>query len=237
MIKEKLFLTTFVNRKQNYFVSKWNNRKFVIFAKVNFIKEKNMITLISQLDLTKKYTYSDYLTWQFDEMVELIKGKLLRMSPAPSRKHQEYSGNIFWAIRTYLNQKSCKVYEAPFDVRLVINKKEAFHQIETVVQPDICVICDLEKLDDFGCSGSPDFIIEVVSKTSKKRDYHDKYDLYEENGVLEYWIVDPEGKTVDVFVLENGKYEQRGNFFTPKDSITSVVLPDFVILWDDIFRD
>lgn len=196
-----------------------------------------MITLISQLDLTKKYTYSDYLTWQFDEMVELIKGKLLRMSPAPSRRHQLISGVLSGELYAYLKHKKCQVYEAPFDVRLVKNKKEAFHQIETVVQPDICVICDLEKLDDFGCSGSPDFIIEVVSKTSKKRDYHDKYDLYEENGVLEYWIVDPEGKTVDVFVLENGKYEQRGNFFTPKDSLTSVVLPDFVILWDDIFRE
>jgi len=212
-------------------------KRITVSKKGNLTKRKNMITSISQLDVTKKYTYSDYLTWQFDEMVELIKGQLLRMSPAPSRRHQLISGVLSGELYAYLKHKKCQVYEAPFDVRLLKNKKEAFHQIETVVQPDICVICDLEKLDDFGCSGSPDFIIEIVSKTSKKRDYHDKYDLYEENGVLEYWIVDPEGKTVDVFVLENGKYEQRGNFFTPKDSITSVVLPDFVILWDDIFRE
>ena len=172
-----------------------------------------MITSINQLDLTKKYTYADYLTWQFDEMVELIKGKILRMSPAPKRFHQEYSGNIYFEIKTFLKTKPCKVYEAPFDVRLIKNKNKENGQIETVVQPDICVICDLDKLDDLGCVGSPDLIVEVVSKSSKKRDYHDKFDLYEENGILEYWIVDPDAKSVDVFVLEDEKYIQKGVYF------------------------
>ena len=128
-----------------------------------------MITSISQLDLNKKYTYADYLTWQFDEMVELIKGRIFRMSPAPKRLHQEFSGNVFSEFHNYLKIKPCKVYEAPFDVRLIKNKNKDNKQIETVVQPDICIICDLDKLDDYGCIGSPDLIVEIVSKASKKR--------------------------------------------------------------------
>lgn len=196
-----------------------------------------MITSISQLDLTKKYTYADYLTWKFDEMVELIKGFVYRMSPAPLRRHQEYSGNIYGELHYFLKNKKCKVYEAPFDVRLMKNKNSTNEQIETVVQPDICVICDTSKLDDYGCVGSPDLIVEVVSKSSKKRDYHDKYDLYEENGVKEYWIVDPEGKTVDIFVLENEKYEVKGNFYTKDECIPCFIFPDFKLSWNDIFTE
>ena len=196
-----------------------------------------MITSISQLDLNKKYTYADYLTWQFDEMVELIKGRIFRMSPAPKRLHQEFSGNVFSEFHNYLKIKPCKVYEAPFDVRLIKNKNKDNKQIETVVQPDICIICDLDKLDDYGCIGSPDLIVEIVSKASKKRDYHDKFVLYEENKVKEYWIVDPESKSVDVFVLENDKYEQQGVYFNTDDVIPCTLFPDFELTWKDVFRD
>ena len=111
-----------------------------------------IITNIKQLDLKGSYTYADYLLWQFKERVELIKGKIFRMSPAPNSFHQDISGNLFFELRSYINKGTCKLYAAPFDVRL-INYKEstADNQIITVVQPDLCVICDRTKIDEKGC--------------------------------------------------------------------------------------
>ena len=166
-----------------------------------------IITNIKQLDLKASYTYADYLMWQFKERVELIKGKIFKMSPAPSSFHQDISGNLFFELRNFINKGSCKLYAAPFDVRL-INFKEstADHQITTVVQPDLCVICDRSKIDEKGCIGAPDLIIEILSPGNSKKEMDIKYDLYEENGVQEYWIVNPSEKTIAVFVLQNEKY-------------------------------
>jgi Uma2 family endonuclease len=166
-----------------------------------------IITNIKQLDLKASYTYADYLMWQFKERVELIKGKIFKMSPAPSSFHQDISGNLFFELRNFINKGSCKLYAAPFDVRL-INFKEstADYQITTVVQPDLCVICDRSKIDEKGCIGAPDLIIEILSPGNSKKEMDIKYDLYEENGVLEYWIVNPSEKTIAIFVLQNEKY-------------------------------
>jgi Uma2 family endonuclease len=196
-----------------------------------------MITSLDQLDLTKKYTYADYLTWQFDDMVELVKGFIYKMSPAPTSMHQRISKKITGELYNFLKNKKCEYFNAPFDVRLIKNKNKENGQIETIVQPDICIICDLEKIDELGCIGSPDLIIEIVSKSSKKWDYHDKYDLYEENGVLEYWIVDPDSKSVDVFVLEDEKYVQKGVFYNQNENIPCFLFPDFKINWNDIFTE
>ncbi|MBC7391423.1 MAG: Uma2 family endonuclease, partial [Opitutaceae bacterium] len=163
-----------------------------------------MITDINQLDLSKTYTYADYLTWQFDGMVELIKGKIFNMSPAPGSYHQRVSGNIFKDFAVFLNKKPCKVFIAPFDVRLSMFRND--QEILTVVQPDICVICDLSKIDEKGCNGTPDLMIEILSPSTKKKDVQDKFQLYEESGVQEYWIVYPLEKLVDVFLLEDNKY-------------------------------
>lgn len=165
------------------------------------------ITDINQLDPNDIYSYADYEMWKFKERVELIKGKIFKMSPAPSRKHQEIS----WALARQLDKisgdKKCKMYTAPFDVRLVnFKKSKADHQIFSVVQPDLCIVCDPDKLDDRGCVGSPDLIIEILSQGNSGKEMDIKYDLYEENGVLEYWIVDPQVKNIHIYVLENGKY-------------------------------
>ena len=107
-----------------------------------------MITDINQLDLNKRYTYADYLTWQFDEMVELIRGKIFRMSPDPSMLHQNVSGNLYYIIRRYLKKQPCKVFHAPFDVRLPLPPAyQRNDKLNTVVQPDISIVCDLDKLD------------------------------------------------------------------------------------------
>src|SRR2546429_3050189 len=111
------------------------------------------ITNINQLDLQKTYTYADYLQWRFEEYVELFRGKVMRMSPAPLRQHQDIAGNIFQPIKSYLRKKDCKVYIAPFDVRLPKKGNTSDEAIYTVVQPDVCVICDTAKLDKRGCIG------------------------------------------------------------------------------------
>ena len=168
---------------------------------------ETIITNIKQLDLKGSYTYADYLLWHFKERVELIKGKILKMSPAPNSFHQDISGNLYYELRSFINKGTCKLYTAPFDVRL-INFKEstADNQITTVVQPDLCVICDRTKIDKRGCIGAPDLIIEILSPGNSKKEMDIKYDLYEENGVLEYWIVNPSEKTIAIYVLQDGRY-------------------------------
>ncbi|GAB4031284.1 Uma2 family endonuclease [Spirosoma jeollabukense] len=193
-----------------------------------------MITDISQLDPNGTYTYADYLKWQFDERVELIKGKIYRMSPAPKRKHQDASVNLEFALLKYFEDKSCKVYDAPFDVRLPVRNERKPDQLHTVVQPDICVICDLSKLDDDGCLGAPDWIIEIISPRTAKNDFNEKFNLYQESGVREYWIVQPKEKAVNVYVLEDGEYALVDVY--ESGEIPSGIFPDLLVSHDRIFR-
>ena len=166
-----------------------------------------IITNIKHLDLKGSYTYADYLLWQFNERVELIKGKIFKMSPAPNRYHQDVSWILSRKIDLFFRKSTCKMYAAPFDVRL-INFKESTedNQVTSVVQPDLCVICDANKLDEKGCIGAPDLIIEILSPGNSKREMDVKFDLYQENGVAEYWIVNPMEKNIYVYVLENERY-------------------------------
>ena len=121
------------------------------------------ITRLDQLDVTKKYTYADYLKWKIQERIELIRGYVWEMS-APNRRHQRIAGDFYGYVWNYLRNKPCQVFSAPFDVRLPRIDKATNESIITVVQPDVCVICDLNKLDMAGCIGAPDWVIEVLSK-------------------------------------------------------------------------
>lgn len=190
------------------------------------------ITNINQLDLNKTYSYADYLLWRFKERVELIKGKILKMSPAPSRKHQEISRNINRVLDQYFYGQKCKLYYAPFDVRIPrqsIDDKE----VSTVVQPDLCVVCDESKLDDKGCIGAPDLIVEILSPGNSKREMKDKFELYQESGVREYWIVDPNQESVLIYILKNGEY--IGLKPVVDDVAVSYIFPDLTVHTNDIF--
>lgn len=192
------------------------------------------ITQFSQLDLSKTYTYADYLTWKFDEFVELIKGKVMRPMAGPSRLHQVYSTNILRQLLPVLRGNPCQVYHAPFDVRLTTAGANGDQQIQTVVQPDICVVCDPAKLDDRGCVGAPDWIIEILSPGNTTRDTRIKFDLYEESGVLEYWIIYPGVKTVAAFTLLGGQYKLTAEYTEP-GPIPVVALPGLSLEWAEIF--
>lgn len=189
------------------------------------------ITNLNQLDLSKTYTYADYLLWQFKERVELFKGKIFAMSPAPSRVHQEVSRNINRTFDLYFYRKKCKVYYAPFDVRLPDKSGE----IKSVVQPDLCVICDSNKLDDKGCIGAPNLIVEIVSPGNSKKEMKNKLNLYEEAGVEEYWIVHPTEKSIFVYFLEEGKYKPLRPIFEG-DIFHSVIFPDLEIDTEKVFE-
>lgn len=128
-----------------------------------------MVDSLDKLSMDGVYTYADYLTWKFDERVELIKGKIFKMSPAPSRNHQRIAMALINPISNYFKGEKCEAYFAPFDVRLIDSKKKKSDKdIYSVVQPDICVICDPEKLDERGCLGAPDWIIEILSPGNNK---------------------------------------------------------------------
>ncbi|OWY26127.1 Uma2 family endonuclease, partial [Sphingobacteriales bacterium UPWRP_1] len=187
-----------------------------------------MITDIAAIDPNSCYSYADYLQWTFEEQLELIKGKIFKMSPAPNRRHQQISGELAKQIAVYLHKSNCKIYHAPFDVRLPDKKKSSpDNQIFTVVQPDICIICDPAKLDERGCLGAPDFIIEIVSPATIKKDLNEKYRLYEESGVREYWIVQPNDQTVTVFTLsEAGQYQLR-KIYSASEEVPVNIFPGF----------
>jgi hypothetical protein len=196
------------------------------------------ITDISQLDLTKQYTYADYLTWQFDDRLELIKGWIYRMSPAPKRKHQRIEAKIFSILFNHLDKCSCQVYNSPFDVRLKKNKGTDA-EVDTIVQPDISVFCDLTKLDDRGAIDAPDLVVEITSESTMKRDYNDKFNLYEANGVQEYWIVNPDSESIEVFKSVNNTFESIGVFkaFDGFTEVTSVLFPDLTVNLVEAFKD
>ncbi|AWW31749.1 Uma2 family endonuclease [Echinicola strongylocentroti] len=180
------------------------------------------------------YSYADYLTWQMDEMVELIKGKVFKKAAAaPRRIHQKVAVELTkrWAV--FLEGKVCEVYSAPFDVRLPQQSK-ADKDITTVVQPDLCVICDRAKLDDRGCIGAPDLVMEILSPGNNRLELQNKYELYQESGVKEYWIIHPDEQTLLVYTLVKGKYVPS-QLMTSGDMVRSKAVEGFELDLEDFF--
>jgi Uma2 family endonuclease len=186
----------------------------------------------SDLNLNLSYTYADYLKWQIEERIELIKGKIFKMS-APSRVHQKLSGFIYVELYNFLKNKKCEVYSAPFDVRLP-RKSKADTKIPNVVQPDICVICNKDILDAKGCLGAPDIVVEILSPGNSVLELKNKYELYEESGVIEYWIVSPEYRTFLVYTLVDSKY-QPSRLMVAGDVFNSTVLEGFSLDLNEMF--
>lgn len=173
------------------------------------------------------YTYEDYLKFEFDEMVELIRGRIFKMSPAPRPSHQIIAGKLYREIANYFVHKPCQVFMAPTDIILPVENRKR-EKSNTVVQPDICVICNTWFIEETGVFGSPDWIIEVLSPHTRKKDIQDKFSVYEECGVGEYWIVMPNEKLIECYVHTDGKYH-RVNAFAEGDVINPCRFPDLKI--------
>lgn len=149
-----------------------------------------------------RYTFADYLTWDEDDHIELIYGYPYMMS-SPSTEHQLVSGELFAQLHTYLADKKCRVIAAPYAVRLFEEASDRPEDVNTVVEPDLVVICDPSKMDRRGCKGTPDLVIEILSPSSRRHDRIVKLDLYQRAGVREYWVVNPEDRTVQVMLLKD----------------------------------
>jgi Uma2 family endonuclease len=198
-------------------------------AKVN-----EPIADLSQLDPDGIYTYSDYLYWKFKERVELIRGRIFRMSPAPNTEHQRIALRLKVALGNFFEENPCQVFPAPFDVRLPRQKSE---NIFTVVQPDLCVICDPGKLDEKGCIGAPDLLVEILSPGNSRKELRDKYEVYEDAGVREYWIVNPREKIVLVYILD-----KKGKFIglqplTDEQTLEAAIFPGLKVDLGELFAE
>jgi Uma2 family endonuclease len=181
-----------------------------------------------QLPQDKKYTYADYIKWDDGQRYELIDGVPYMMSPAPSPSHQKVSVEIVRQLANYLVGKVCDVFSAPFDVRLNANAED-----NTVVQPDISIICDPKKIDERGCKGAPDMVVEILSPSTLRHDQIVKFRKYQEAGVREYWLVNPEIRGVQVFLLENGKYVSMA--YERKDTIPVSILEHCAVDLGSVF--
>ena len=186
--------------------------------------------------LDERYTYGDYLTWDDDERWELIDGIPYNMSPAPRVRHQGILMELSRQFANYLVDKPYRLFAAPFDVRLP-ESDESDNQVETVVQPDLSVICDRTRLDEAGCRGAPDLIVEILSPGTAHKDLKVKFDRYERAGVREYWIVDPAEKTVMVFTRgADGRYG-RPEVYGASDVAGASIFPDLRIALATVFAE
>lgn len=195
-----------------------------------------MITDFKQLDLSKRYTYADYLTWQFAERVELLRGWVVKMSPAPNVRHQQILGVVFNQLYNYLVDHTCQVFSAPFDVRLPLPPDRVQgDKIDTVVQPDLVVVCDPTQLDEQGCIGPPTIVVEILSPGNTRREMKDKLELYQTSGVPEYWVVDPEHQFILVYT-PNQQGQYVGSMpYTQGSALTSPALPGFSLDLEKVF--
>lgn len=191
---------------------------------------------VEEPDSSITYTYADYLQWKFEERLELFRGKIFKLS-APNTRHQDISRNILVPIALFLKKKSCKVFAAPFDVRLPVKNKKKDDEVTTVVQPDICVICDETKIDSRGCCGAPDLMVEILSPGNSKKEIRLKHELYEEAGVKEYWIVNPVEENIVVFILNEERKFCGLKMYASGDTIESLAVSGLKINLNEIFTN
>jgi len=192
------------------------------------------------LDMNRQYTYADYLTWADNKMRELLNGFIRLMSPAPKLTHAIVASRLGNYLFNHIEKTDgrCMVFYAPFDVRFpTCPDNTADNQIYTVLQPDICVVCDTSKLDEKGCMGAPDMIVEILSLSSQRYDLNEKFNIYEAGGVKEYWVVSPKEKGINVFILQNnGKYD-AGTVYEDNTHVPVQTLKGLTICTKTLFKN
>lgn len=183
----------------------------------------------------KKYTYADYLTWPEDERWEIIEG-VPYLHAALTWQHQSISGELYRQISNYLVNNPCRVFAPPFDLRLP-ETDETDEETRCVVQPDLTIVCNREGLKGTGYYGIPSMVIEITSPSSSKVDRLYKFNIYEKAGVKEYWIVEPEGRIVSVFVLQNNGRYGRPEVYSEEDQIPVGIFSDLTIDMRTVFKE
>ena len=200
--------------------------------KCNNLDQEKEISELHELDFSLKYSYSNYIKWMFSERVELIRGQIIEMC-APSVTHQRLLLRIAVKFQQALTGYACEIFLAPFDVRLP-KESTLDNDVFTVVQPDLCIVCDHGKIEERGCLGAPNLIVEILSPGNDKKDLNVKYGLYQEFAVKEYIVIDPKRKMIIQHILnENGQYD--GKAFSGNKRFTSAFLPGFSLSPDQLF--
>lgn len=196
--------------------------------------EDDSYSKVEEPDPSYSYTYADYLKWKFEERLELFRGRIFKLS-APNTKHQAIVRNLTILSGTVLKGKKCKAFPAPFDVRLPVKNRKRDDEVKTVVQPDVCIICDESKIDTRGCCGAPDLVVEILSPGNTKKEIRLKHELYEEAGVKEYWIVYPEEESIAVFLLDDTLKFGGAAIYAGGENIDSKAVPGFSVNVNDVF--
>lgn len=199
-------------------------------------EDEEKYQLVEEPDPLLTYTYADYMQWKFKERLELFRGKVFKMA-APNTQHQMISLKLTHELYNYLQKKECKVFNAPFDIRLPVKNRKKDDEITTVVQPDICVVCDPKKIDARGICGAPDLVVEILSPCNSKKELRDKFELYEEAGVKEYWIVYTVEQRVAIFLLSPEEKFGDATLYTAADKLAAATVPGFAINVDEIFTN
>jgi len=185
---------------------------------------------------TLYHTYADYLTWSGTYGDELINGTAyVREPPSPSPSHQWIAGELYRQIANALKGKPCRVCMAPFDIRLPKSTEED-DQVDTVVQPDVFIACDLQKFDARGMRGAPDWIAEVLSPGTARHDKIVKVPVYERAGVREVWLIDPIHRTLSLYRLEAGHYG-RATLLGLKGQTPLTAVSGVTIDWDQVLAE
>lgn len=193
--------------------------------------------VLPELKQDEHFSYADYLAWDDGQRWELIDGQAYCMTPSPNRRHQSWLGELYRQFSNYLLDKPCQVYLAPFDVRFADSSEAGDDEIDTVVQPDIVVVCDQSKLDDRGAKGAPDLVVEILSPSTSKRDITIKFELYQRHGVKEYWLLYPNEKLLQLFRMGyDGRYGSP-QAFGPEDCVQVPLLGDLEIDLSKVLRE
>lgn len=198
-------------------------------------KREPIVSRVSDIDFSGTYSYANYLRWQFDERLELIKGKVFEMA-APAPFHQLVSGRISGELYYFLKKQPCRIYPAPFDVRFPdVSKRNK--DVYTVLQPDISIVCDMSKIDKRGCVGPPDIVVEILSQSNNKKDLEYKFAIYEEYGVREYWIVFPDERYFLKYVRNADGVFIADKPYNGDVDFVSDLLPGFRLNMNEVFED
>ena len=192
--------------------------------------------IIIRLPAEKEHcTFADFLEWDENERYEIINGEPYMMAE-PTTAHQRISMDLGSQIHAFLKDKPCEVFAAPFGVRLFETENDDPRDVDTVVEPDLSVICDPSKLDDYGCKGAPDVVIEILSPSNSRHDRFVKYNLYQRAKVREYWIVDPTAKTVEAYRLDENGYLKLSDMYNAADTAKITALNDLPVDLNTVFQ-
>jgi Uma2 family endonuclease len=198
--------------------------------------EEARIEEVEEPDHSLTYTYADYYSWNFMERLELLRGRIFQLGAA-NTKHQRVGGKLYYELYGFLKGKTCQVFIAPYDVRLPIKNRKSDDQITTVVQPDLCIFCDPDAIDERGACGVPDLIAEILSPGNPKHDLIRKFDVYQEAGVPEYWIADPVKEMVMVSIVQDSGTFAPTKIFTGDQQLEPRCIPDFSIPVKELFTN